>query len=1080
MDRKPKNSTKSAKGESGIKRQITISKFFKKDVNVENQISKRSKNDDVDKSKEKDDFVKNNKKRKTSATSSKCPTTLQASDIKKSKCNPKHNVNLGIGEITRSRLDSFSASCSQNRDVDLEDLKIKFQTKGPEDFDICNKTEENMTQESDCEMESAEAVSTKTTDEKPSKGSKHSSITSIPGSKKPTTGIKYTPLEQQVVALKAKHPNTVLFIECGYKYRFFGEDAEIAAKVLKITCNPDHNFMTASIPTHRLLVHVKRLVSAGYKVGVVKQTETAALKAASDNKSSVFTRHLTDLYTKSTLIEKDVLDHEETISDNCTISSQYLMCICELPGQEKVKGKNLMHIGLVAIQPATGEVIYDCFDDNITRSRLETGITHLQPVEVILPVTLSKPTKDLFQHLTSISFSDDDRMRIENLNDDKFVYQTAFENITTFYGDQETTDGVCHLQEVIRLPPAVTCCLSALIDYLSDFKLQKILKVTSYFKPFSLESSYLKLPAKTVQNLELFQNLTTRQTKGSLFWVLDHTTTSFGKRLLHSWVSHPLLKIRDIEERQEAIGELLSNHCECFSAMKASLVKLPDLEKGLVTIVYKKCTPLEFVSISNSLQKISEEYHIQKNMFLKDVKSQMLKEIVDEIPELLGDIGVFSNALNLEALKSNNKTNLFINETQFPDIVEQKSAIKGIRREIDEYRKTVQQILKVPSFTYSTVSGVEFLIEVKNDLMSRVPQDWIKISSTKAVSRFHSPFIEEKYKLLNQRNEQLEMACNSAWIEFLNSFQVKYQPYKKAVHLLATLDCLFSLAKATQNGDYVRPELVAGETCVNIEQGRNPIVHMLLGENQQYVPNETHLKVGEQQVMIITGPNMGGKSSYIRQVALIIIMAQIGSYIPAQTGRLGIFDAIYTRMGAADDIFKGRSTFMVELQEAAEIIHHATAKSLVILDELGRGTSTHDGLAIADATLDFFIQETKCITLFVTHYQVLCHFQQLYPDLVGNYHMSFLINEDDTDSEDYEAVTFLYQLVLGVASHSYGLNVASLAGVKTNILKVASKKSKQLQQKLDSKRKMKADFLEIFHCPEEQLPDLVKGLVETA
>lgn len=360
----------------------------------------------------------------------------------------------------------------------------------------------------------------------------------------------YTPLELQYIDMKQQHKDAVLCVECGYKYRFFGEDAEIAARELNIYCHLDHNFMTASIPTHRLFVHVRRLVAKGYKVGVVKQTETAALKAIGDNKSSVFSRKLTALYTKSTLIGEDVnplirLDDSVNIDEVMTdTSTNYLLCIYEEKENIKDKKKGNISVGIVGVQPATGEVVFDCFQDSASRLELETRISSLQPVELLLPSDLSAPTEMLIQRATNVSVRDD-RIRVERMNNAYFEYSHAFQTVTEFYArDIVDSQGSQSLSGVINLEKPVICALAAIIRYLKEFNLEKMLSKPESFKQLSSGMEFMRINGTTLRNLEILQNQTDMKTKGSLLWVLDHTKTSFGKRKLKNWVTQPLLKLR--------------------------------------------------------------------------------------------------------------------------------------------------------------------------------------------------------------------------------------------------------------------------------------------------------------------------------------------------------------------------------------------------------------------------------------------------------------------------------------------------------------------------------------------------------
>ncbi|XP_059581053.1 DNA mismatch repair protein Msh3 [Alligator mississippiensis] len=901
----------------------------------------------------------------------------------------------------------------------------------------------------------------------------------------------YTPLELQVIELKKQYKDAILCVECGYKYRFFGEDAEIAAKELNIFCHLDHNFMTASIPTFRLFVHVRRLVAKGHKVGVVKQTETAALKAVGENKSSLFSRKLTALYTKSTLIGEDVnpllklddpADVEEITSD---VTDNYLLCICENEENSREKKKGDAVIGIVAIQPTTGEVVFDSFQDSASRLELESRVLRLQPVELLLPSNLSDQSERLLKSLTSLSLHDD-RIRIERMQNIHFEYSHAFQLITDFYA-REVLDitGSQKLSVILNLAKPVICSLAAIITYLKEFNLEKILNNPSNFKQLSSEAEYMKLNATTLKNLEILQNQTDLKTKGSLFWVLDHTKTCFGRRKLKKWVTQPLMKSSEINARLDAVSEILLSESSVFGQIQNHLCKMPDVERGLCSIYHKKCSTQEFFLIVSTLSRVEAEIEALVPAIRSHVKAPLLQNALLEIPELLHPMKKYLKILNEEAAKTGDKTQLFKDLTDFPTIRKRKEEIQDVLSQIQLHLQEIRRLIKNASADYVTVSGQEFLIEFKNSLISSVPSDWVKVSSTKAVSRFHTPFIIENYRHLNQLREQLVLDCSAEWLIFLDSFSEHYHSMAKAVDHLAAVDCIFSLAKMAKQGDYCRPIVQDKRREIIIKNGRHPVIDVLLGEQDQYVPNSTNLSGDGENVMIITGPNMGGKSSYIKQVALITVMAQIGSYVPAEESAVGIVDGIFTRMGAADNIYKGRSTFMEELTDTAEIIRKATSRSLVILDELGRGTSTHDGIAIAHATLEYFIRDVESLTLFVTHYPSVCELEKIYPSNVGNYHMAFLVNEEESeqkgseDEENPEFITFLYQITRGVAARSYGLNVAKLADVPDEILKTAARKSKELEGLVNMKRKRLKYFAEIWNINDSQELQKWKKICET-
>ncbi|KAG7240038.1 hypothetical protein INR49_028041 [Caranx melampygus] len=772
----------------------------------------------------------------------------------------------------------------------------------------------------------------------------------------------YTPLEQQVIQLKEKHKDALLAVECGYKYRFFGEDAEIAAKELNIICHLDHNFMTCSIPTHRLFVHVRRLVSHGHKVGVVKQTETSAIKALGVNRNALFTRQLSALYTKCKPVGR-LEDAEEGVCGDVAVDppDSFLLCISE--NWDKVKTQ--LTVGLVAVQPSTGDVLLDCFPEGQSRSELETRLLKINPVEILVPSDLSEQTHRLLQSIANASVQADDRVRVEKRDSFQFEFASAMNTVTEFYCHTHEK-GARSLSSVVSLESPVICCLGPLIQYLQEFNLERVLRSESSFLHLSCKSEGMNLSAATLRNLEILNNQTDGGVRGSLLWVLDHTRTPFGRRLMRKWVTQPLTDPQSISQRQDAVQEILESDSLAINSTRSLLSHLPDLERGICSIYHKKSSTQQFYLISSSLSRLGLELQALLPAIQSQISSTLLHDLLLDTPDLLAPAHDFLKVLNETAAKSGNKTELFSDLSGFPVLQERRDQIQTVLNEIQDHRREVRVTLKAPALEYTTVSGQEFLIEVKNSQLSTVPRNWVKIS---------------------------------------------------------------------------RPEVCANQRQILIRDGRHPAIDLLMGEHNQFVPNHTELQGDGRRTMIITGPNMGGKSSYIRQV-----------------------------MGASDNIYKGRSTFMEELTEASEIISFATERSLVILDELGRGTSTHDGIAIAYATLEHFIRDVKSFTLFVTHYPPLCELERAYPEHVSNYHMAFLLNEPDiiTDTDDEEVqpefVTFLYQLTEGAAGRSYGLNVARLADIPDPILHTAARKAQELESTINTRRKSKkllSDFWSI-------------------
>jgi len=361
---------------------------------------------------------------------------------------------------------------------------------------------------------------------------------------------------------------------------------------------------------------------------------------------------------------------------------------------------------------------------------------------------------------------------------------------------------------------------------------------------------------------------------------------------------------------------------------------------------------------------------------------------------------------------------------------------------------------------FVTVSGNEYLIEVKNAMLRSVPASWIKISATKQCNRFRSPEVNLLVNELSRSRELLKVAADEAWLLMLRRVSVSYLTLKKANTAIATIDVLLAFADVAKSENYSKPLIVEEIGLLNIKNGRHPVVsHFIRSSSGDYVPNDTHLNADKQRCIILTGPNMGGKSCYLSQVAAIVILAQIGSFVPAEEASLSIFQSIFIRMGLYDEIYAGRSTFFVEMMETSSILANASSRSLVIIDELGRGTGTHDGSAIAFAVLEHLVTELTCITLFVTHYPVVAQLEEIIGNQIANYHMGYLLDSEESDGKTEEdSLVFLYQLRRGKCPKSFGLNVARLAGIPTAVIKRAKIKSEQF---LSEQELFKADVSEL-------------------
>jgi DNA mismatch repair protein MSH3 len=869
-----------------------------------------------------------------------------------------------------------------------------------------------------------------------------------------------TPMMKQYLDIKRQNLDTVILYEVGYKFQIYGEDARIASKELGIFCIPgkfrydEHpseahldNLAKASFPVHRLRVHVKRLVQANHKVGVVRQLETAALKAVGNNRNAPFVRKLTNLYTKGTYVD-DIDELASGGSESGAQSTGYLLCLTETNAKgwgtdEKVQ------VGFVAVQPATGDIVYDDFEDGFMRSEIETRLLHIAPAEFLIVGDLSRATDKLVQHLSASKTNIfGDKARVERVEKPKTMAAEAYSHISNFYADKmmssqdDSSNGQgAVLDKVHQLSEHVTICLSAMITYLKDYGLEHVFDLTKYFQPFSARS-YMLLNGNTLSSLEIYQNQTDHSSRGSLFWTMDRTKTRFGQRLLRKWIGRPLIQKASLEERIAAVEELKEGErTRPVDKLTHILSKIKtDLEKALLRIYYKKCSRSELLSALQALQNISGEYLNVKSVDDTGFHSTLLSAAVAKVPMIYESVSGFLEKIDPQAAKDNDKYSFFREGHEADDINDYKLSIASVEDDLNAHRKEAAAKIGTSKVDYVTVSGIEYLIEVKkkSPQEKRVPASWQQSSSTKAVTRFHTPEVRRMMQERDQYKESLAAACDTAFMRFLDEVSSKYQDLRDCIQALATLDALLSLATLASQPGYVKPTFT-DEIELSITGGRHPMVEQLLLDS--YVPNDVHLSQNSTRALLVTGPNMGGKSSYVRSVALIAIMGQIGSYVPAAEARLGMLDAVFTRMGAFDNMLKGESTFMVELNECSDILKSATPRSLVILDELGRGTSTFDGVAIAEAVLDYVTRDLQSLTLFITHYQHLARLQNRFDNgELKNVHMRF---EEVAGSKE---VVFLYEVAEGTSHRSYGLNVARLAQVPEKVIEVAEGKSRELEE----------------------------------
>ncbi|GAB2227698.1 hypothetical protein Droror1_Dr00009525 [Drosera rotundifolia] len=926
---------------------------------------------------------------------------------------------------------------------------------------------------------------------------------------------KYTPLEKQVLELKSKNPDVVLMVEVGYRYRFFGKDAEIAARVLGVYAHMDHNFLTASVPTFRLNVHVRRLVGVGYKVGVVKQTETAAIKAHGENKVGPFERGLSALYTKATIEAAEDLGGEE---EGCGSLSSYLLCVVEgdvVMGDEDVgvveSGVDV-RIGVVAVEISTGDVVYGEFNDSFIRAGLEGVILSLAPAELLLGEPLSKQTQKVLVNYAGPTSN----IRMERMSCDCFRDGGALPDVISYFENIREDDSVSNqhhtmdvrgdennqfaLKVIMTMPGLAVRALAITLRHLKQFGFETIVSLGASFRPLS-SNMEMRLSANALQQLEVLNNNADGSETGSLLKSMNHTLTIFGTRLLRHWVTHPLRDRNMIIARLDAVSEIAESMCgtldlenlgavdegafDCtvgqpginhvVSLVLTNLGRSPDVQRGITRIFHRTATPKEFIAVVQAILlagKQLRQLHAEEHVYPEDKKrnavhSALLKKLI----RIASSSGVVNTAakllstLNAEAAEKGDLVNLMsVSDGAYPDVAESQMKVQSANEKLESLIGLYRKQLGIRSLEYVTVSGTSHLIELPSD--RKVPSYWVKINSTKKTIRYHPPEVLAALNQLSLATEELNIVSRAAWSSFLGKFHSCYADFQAAVQAFAALDCLYSLAILSRNKNYVRPVFVDDDQPVQIRirSGRHPVLESILQDN--FVPNDTDLHSGQEYCQIVTGPNMGGKSCYIRQVALIAIMAQVGSFVPASYAKLHVLDGIYTRMGASDNIQQGRSTFLEELSEASQILQSCTSGSLVILDELGRGTSTHDGVAIAYATLHHLLEQKRCLVLFVTHYPKIADIQKEFPGAVGTYHVSYVTsNNGDSSSEcelggsnaNNEDVTYLYKLVPGISERSFGFKVAQLAQLPASCIEqaivLAEKLEMVVHKRMDNQRR---------------------------
>lgn len=785
---------------------------------------------------------------------------------------------------------------------------------------------------------------------------------------------KLSPMMQQYLSMKDEHRDQILMFRLGDFYEMFFDDAVTASRELELTltgrdCGLPDRAPMCGVPYHSVENYIARLVKKGYKVAICEQMENPALA------KGMVKRDIVRVVTPGTLMEANMLEEG---------SNNYICSLC--PAGERC--------GLAFADISTGSVLVTEVSGEMAAIN-ELG--KYAPHEVIY-------AEELPQLRSVVGFLKDRLCCAAQAGDrDAYTEETAKKLVTEQFGADTVT-------RLAGTPLAVRA-LGGLMAYLrvTQFTgLERLLEAKSY-----LPQEYMRLDVAARRNLELTETMRSREKRGTLFWVLDKTKTSMGRRLLRSSIEQPLLSVNAINRRLNAVTELTRNSI-LISELAAALDGVYDLERLMTRVVYGNPPVKDMIALGATTARLPAIKEL-----LGEVQCALLREIEQNIDPLEDVARLIGSAIDPDSdipLKEGGVIREGYDK-QLDEARHLSKDIRGILAEIEEREKDATGI-RTLRIGYNRVFG--YYIEVSNSFKDQVPAHYIRKQTLTNAERYITEEIKElEERVLHAQQEAIDRAAE-LYEQVRATVAAELPRIQQTAAAVAGLDMLCSLATVALNNNYCCPTVDLSDE-IKISEGRHPVVEQLL-DGAPFVPNDTKLNNRENQIAVLTGPNMAGKSTYMRQVALIVLMAQVGSFVPAASARIGIVDGIYTRVGASDDLTTGQSTFMVEMSEVANILKEATEKSLLILDEIGRGTSTYDGMSIARAVIEYIADRKKlgAKTLFATHYHELTELEELIP-CVKNYNVAVKKRGED--------IVFLRRIIPGGVDESYGIEVSKLAGI---------------------------------------------------
>ena len=792
-----------------------------------------------------------------------------------------------------------------------------------------------------------------------------------------------TPMMKQFFDLKAQHPDAVLLFRCGDFYETYCEDAVTASRILGITLTRRSTGGTemAGFPHHALDTYLPKLVRAGKRVAICDQLEDPKLT------KKLVKRGITELVTPGVALSDNVLNHKE---NNFLAAIHFGKSACGVAFLDISTGEYL-----------TGEGTYDY---------VEKLLSNFQPKEVLYDRTKKKEFDRFFGN----------RFFTFEMDDWVFTDQTARQKLHKHFGVKTLKGfGVDHLQSGV-------IAAGAILQYLEQTQHTQIGHITSLSR--IEEERYVRMDKFTIRSLELLGSM--QDDGSSLLSVIDRTVSPMAGRLLRRWVVFPLKDVKPINERLDVV-DYFFREPDFRELVDEQLHRIGDLERIVSKVAVGRVSPREVVQLKTALQaikpiKIACEHADNEVLrrlgerisLCEELRERIEREIQNDPPQLVNKGGVIRDGVNtqldeLRAIAYHGKDYLL-------KIQEREAEATGISS------------LKIG---YNNVFG--YYLEVRNTYKENVPQDWIRKQTLAQAERYITQELKEyEEKILGAEDKILALEAK-LFADLVASMQEYIQQIQTNANLIAQVDCLLSFAKVAEENRYIRPQIEDSDV-LDIRQGRHPVIEKQLPLGERFVPNDIFLDGQKQQIVIITGPNMAGKSALLRQTALIVLLAQIGCFVPAEAAIIGLVDKIFTRVGASDNISVGESTFMVEMTEAANILNNVSPRSLVLFDELGRGTSTYDGISIAWAIVEYLHEQprAKARTLFATHYHELNEMEKNF-SRIKNYNVSVKEHEG--------RVIFLRKLTRGGSEHSFGIHVADIAGMPKSIVKRANVILKQLE-----------------------------------